>query len=110
MSATALTSAVRTKHQIAFRYRNTDSPMGVTRTTTQRLAAYLGMDETQAIHAALASFAITHLPQYEQDEGELTDAQMAEIDRLAAPQLAAMRKVVPDKVRSVRSSLFGISA
>jgi hypothetical protein len=107
---TVITPQPRSNAQIAFRYRNTDSPLGVTRTTTQKLAAYLGVDETQAIHFALASFATTHLPQYEQDEGELTNAQMAEIDRLAAPQLAAMRKVIPGKVRSVRSSLFGISA
>ena len=106
----ALAPQPRSNSQIAFRYRKNDSPMGVTRTTTQKLAAYLGVDETQAIHFALANFATTHLPQYEQDEGELTDAQMAEIDRLAAPQLAAMRKVAPGKVRSVRSSLFGISA
>jgi hypothetical protein len=106
----ALAQPTRTNHQIAFRYRSSDGMLGVTRQTTQRLAARLGVDETQAIHLALVNFATTHLPQYEPDEGDLTEAQLAEIDRLAAPQLAAIRKVTPGKVRSVRSSLFGISA
>ena len=106
----ALAQPTRTSHQIAFRDRSSDGMLGVTRQTTQRLAARLGVDETQAIHLALVNFATTHLPQYEPDEGDLTEAQLAEIDRLAAPQLAAIRKVTPGKVRSVRSSLFGISA
>ncbi len=100
----------RSNAQIAFRYRNTDSPTGVTRTTTQKLAAYLGVDETQAIHFALANFATTHLPQYEPDDGAITDKQMAEINRLAAPQLAKMRKVAPSSPRSVKSNLFGITS
>jgi hypothetical protein len=106
----ALATSARTSHQIAFRYRNADSPLGVTRTTTQKLAAYFGVDETQAIHFALASFVAKNLPQYEADEGALSVTQMAEIKRLAAPQLAAMRKVTPGKVRSVSSNLFGITA
>jgi hypothetical protein len=108
MPATAL--APRTSHQIAFRYRTNDGLYGVTRQTTQRLAARLGVDETQAIHLALVDFAQTHLPQYEPDEGPLTDAQYDEIERLAAPKLSKTRKVAPGTPRSVRSSLLGISA
>ena len=40
------------KIQIAFRYRTVDSASGVTRATAKRLAAHLGVDETQAIHQA----------------------------------------------------------
>ena len=36
------------KIQIAFRYRTVDSASGVTCKTVKRLAAYLGVDETQA--------------------------------------------------------------
>ena len=82
--------------QIAFRYRTVDSASGVTRKTAKRLAAYLGVDETQAIHHALRELAARVLPQYEQDEGPLSAIQMRQI-----------RKQVPQGTkRSVRSSLF----
>ena len=82
--------------QIAFRYRPTDSPTGVTRETAKRLAARLGVDETQAIHLALHDMATRLLPQYEADDGPLT-----------ADQRRQIKKVAPQgKKRSVRSSLF----
>ena len=85
-----------TARQIAFRYRVTDSASGVTRETAQRLAARLGVDETQAIHHALHELAIKLLPQYEADDGPLNVAQMRQI-----------KKRVPQGARrSVRSSLF----
>ena len=83
-------------NQIAFRYRPADSTTGVTRDTARRLAARLGVDETQAIHLALRDLAVKLLPQYEADEGPLS-----------ATQLRQIRKRVPQgKRRSVRSSLF----
>lgn len=69
--------------QIAFRYHTTDSPAGVTRGTTQRLAQALGVDETQAIHLALRQMAERVLPQYEPDDGPLTVAQLKQIRKLA---------------------------
>jgi hypothetical protein len=84
-------------NQIAFRYRPTDSSTGVTRSTAQRLAAQLGVDETQAIHLALHALAVQVLPQYEVDDGALTATQLRQI-RTGAPK-------APPK--SVRSSLFG---
>ena len=82
--------------QIPFRYRNFDSPTGVTRETAKRLAERLGVDETQAIHLALHQLAVKILPQYEQDDGPLTAAQVRQI-----------KKSVPAaKKKSVRSSLF----
>jgi hypothetical protein len=83
-------------NQIAFRYRSTDSATGVTRETAKKLAARLGVDETQAIHHALHELAVKLLPQYEADGGPLTPAQVRQI-----------RKRVPQRGRrSVRSSLF----
>lgn len=82
--------------QIPFRYRNHDSPAGVTRETAKRLAQRLGVDETQAIHLALHQLAVKILPQYEQDDGPLTAAQVRQIKK-SAPAA---------KKRSVRSSLF----
>ena len=82
--------------QIAFRYRAIDSATGVSRKTAKRLAAQLGVDETQAIHRALHELAVRVLPQYEQDDGPLTAAQMRQI-----------KKRVPQGTkRSVRSSLI----
>jgi hypothetical protein len=86
--------------QIAFRYRATDSASGVSRDTAKRLAACLGVDETQAIHHALRDLAVRLLPQYEVDDGPLTGAQLRQI-----------RKAIPQrKKRQVRSSLFEIES
>jgi hypothetical protein len=84
------------KIQIAFRYRTVDSVSGVTRKTVKRLAKHLGVDETQAIHQALRELAAKVLPQYEQDDGFVSAAQVRQI-----------KKRVPQGTRrSVRSSLF----
>jgi hypothetical protein len=85
-----------TANQIPFRYRSTDSAAGVTRETAKRLADYLGVDETQAIHRALHELAVRVLPQYEADDGPLTAAQVRQIKK-RAPQ---------GEKRSVRTSLF----
>ena len=60
---------------ILLRYRDTDTPYGVTRRTASRLAKTLGLTETQVIHAALAHFARQNLPRYEADTGPLTPEQ-----------------------------------
>ena len=85
-----------TANQIAFRYRPVDSASGVTRETAKRLAEYLGVDETQAIHRALHELAVRVLPQYEADDGPLTAAQVRQVKK-RAPRRGT---------RSVRSSLF----
>jgi citrate lyase synthetase len=84
------------KIQIAFRYRTVDSASGVTRKTVKRLAEYLGVDETQAIHQALHDLAAKILPQYEQDEGPVSAAQVRQIKK----------RIPQGSKRSVRSSLF----
>jgi len=90
-------STARNRQQILFRYRTTDSSHGLTRKTAQRLARHLGVDETQAIHRALRELALRELPQYERDNGPLTQEQARQIRK---------RSVTGPK-RSVRSSLFG---
>lgn len=87
-----------TANQIAFRYRSTDSAAGITRETAKRLADFLGVDETQAIHRALHELAVRVLPQYEADDGPLTATQVRQIKK-RAPQ---------GQKRSVRSSLFDV--
>jgi hypothetical protein len=89
-----------TKNQIAFRYRSVDSAAGVTRDTAQRLAEYLGVDETQVIHRALHDLAAKVLPQYNQDDGPLSTAQVRQI-----------RNRVPKSTnRSIRSTLLDTQA
>jgi hypothetical protein len=83
--------------QIPFRYRNFDSPTGVTRNTAKLLAEKLGVDETQALHIALHELAVKILPQYEPDDGPLNSSQIRQIKKIAS---------VPEKQKSVRSSLF----
>jgi len=85
-----------TSNQIAFRYRTIDSATGITRETAKRLAEYLGVQETQAIHQALHELAIKVLPQYEADDGPLTAVQVRQIKK----------HVSQNSKRSVRSSLF----
>ncbi len=70
---------------ILLRYREKDTPYGVTRKTTARLADTLGLSETQVVHVALANLARQTLPRYELDDGPLTKAQMDAIDRLQPP-------------------------
>lgn len=83
--------------QIPFRYRNFDSPTGVTRNTAKLLAEKLGVDETQALHIALHELAVRILPQCEPDDGPLSATQIRQIKKIAS---------VPEKKKSVRSSLF----
>jgi len=87
----------KTVSQIAFRYRTVDSAAGVTRKTAKRLARHLGVDETQAIHQALRTFAMQVLPQYEADEGPLSADQVKQIQKRVAQKPA----------HTVRTSLFG---
>jgi hypothetical protein len=86
--ATRRTAARRkpaTTEGILLRYRDQDTPYGVTRGTALQLAASLGLSETQVVHVALASLARQTLPRYELDEGPLTQTQMDAIDRLQPP-------------------------
>jgi hypothetical protein len=69
---------------ILLRLRDKDTSNGVTKDTLKQLASTLGLSETDAIHKALAEFARAHLPQYEPDDGPLTEAQHKAITRAVA--------------------------
>ena len=77
---------------ILLRFRDKDTAYGVTRRTATRLAASLGLSETQVVHVALANLARQTLPRYEADEGPLAPAQMDAIDRLQPPGRMKVRK------------------
>lgn len=80
---------------ILLRYRDADTPYGVTRKTASELAQTLGLSETQVIHAALAQFARQNLPRYEADTGPLTTEQQE-----------AVRQLQPTGRMKTKESLF----
>ena len=63
----------KVKH-VLLRLRERDTSFGVTKDTLGRLAQTFGMNETDVIHKALADSARLNLPQYEPDDGALTEA------------------------------------
>jgi hypothetical protein len=73
---------VATGGGLLLRYRDQDTPYGVTRKTAGRLASALGLSETQVVHVALANLARQTLPRYEADDGPLTPEQLAAIDKV----------------------------
>jgi len=80
---------------ILLRYRDRDTPYGVSRKTTSKLAKTLGLTETQVIHVALARLASQTLPRYEPDDGPLTERQAR-----------AIRKLVPQGEMTDKETLF----
>jgi antitoxin component of RelBE/YafQ-DinJ toxin-antitoxin module len=80
---------------ILLRYRDSDTPYGVSRNTASKLAKTLGLTETQVIHVALARLASQTLPRYEPDDGPLTERQAK-----------AIRKLVPQGAMTDKERLF----
>jgi hypothetical protein len=84
--------------KLLLRFRENDGPMGVTRDTLRSIAGMLGVDETTAIHFALAQIKDKVLPRYERDDGPLTAAQLRQArslvsqDRQPTSTLFDMRK------------------
>ena len=67
---------------IVVRYRDRDSPSGVRRQTTTRMAKQLGVSESEVVHLALAKLAREILPRYSPDDAPLTPEQLAAIRKL----------------------------
>ena len=80
---------------ILLRYRDSDTPYGVSRKTAGKIAKALGLTETQVIHVALAQLAKQTLPRYEPDDGPLTERQAR-----------AIRKLVTQGKMTDKESLF----
>lgn len=70
--------------KLLLKYRERDTVTGITRATARRVAKVLGLNETQAIHLAMAQLAKEVLPAYEPDNGPLKPKE-----------LEAIRKLVP---------------
>ncbi len=81
---------------LLFRLRPTDTPSGISGPTLAKLAAVLGLPETQVIHQALRKLATEVLPGYEADEAPVSDRM-----------IKALKKRVPQRrYKSVASSLL----
>lgn len=89
-------TSTRSADKLLVRFRPTDNRLGVTRATVERLAAELGLNETQVIHYALKRLATELLPSYEPDDGPLTAQHLRTVTKLAGGR----------RGKSVRSSLF----
>ncbi len=89
-------AGTRETEKLLLRFRSSDTRLGVTRATVERLAEELGLNETQVIHYALKRLATELLPAYAADEGPLTRRELRAIERAAGGH----------RGRSVRSSLF----
>ena len=89
-------SAATKPESLLFRLRPTDTPSGISGPTLARLAAILGLPETQVIHQALRKLATEVLPAYEADEGPVSDRMLKGLKK-RAPQ---------SHYKSVASTLF----
>ena len=69
------------------RYRDKDTTYGVTRHTAQQLAEHFGVNDTQLLHLLLAQAAARELPQYEADDGPLSDRAWASVQARAPKKL-----------------------
>lgn len=69
------------------RLRKKDTPTGVSVGTLSLLLDQTGLSKTELTHLALREFANKTLRRYEDDEGRLTDEQIAAI-RAASPGTA----------------------
>jgi hypothetical protein len=81
---------------LLFRLRLSDTPSGISEKTLARLAATLGLPETQVIHQALRKLASEVLPAYEADDGPVSDRMMQSLKKRSAQ----------GRYKSVASSLF----
>ena len=89
-------AAIDKPNQILFRFRPSDSPNGISRSTMLQLAEYLGYNETQVMHFALKRLAQEVLPAYERDDGPVS-----------AATLKALKKLEPQgRLKIIASSLI----
>lgn len=64
---------------LLLKFRDKDSPYGVSRDTLRTIAGELNMSETTVVHMALARLARDVLPGYEADDGPLSADELAEV-------------------------------
>lgn len=74
--------------ELLLKFRDKNTPYGVTRKTVKALSAKLNMTETMVIHLAVSRFAKEVLPAYEADNGPLAPDYLAWLRQTAKAELA----------------------
>jgi hypothetical protein len=80
------------------KFREKDSPFGVTRRTVRAMAKELDVPETQVIHFALSKLAQDVLPAYEADDGPLKAKQITALRRRAATNMPKGKVISKDSL------------
>lgn len=73
--------------KLLLKFREKDSPYGVTRETLKALSVEMAMSETMVVHVAVSRFAREVLPAYAADGGPLSAAELARVRKAAKAQL-----------------------
>ncbi len=85
--------------KLLLKFRDKNTPYGVTRKTVKALSEELEMTETMVIHLAVSRFAKEVLPTYEADNGPLSRDYLAWLRQIARAELPK------GKVRTKKSLL-----
>lgn len=73
--------------KLLLKFRAKNSSYGITRGTLRELSAELDMTETMVIHLAVSRFAREVLPTYEADDGPISPAYLAWLQKEAKARL-----------------------
>jgi len=73
--------------KLLLKFRDKDSPYGVSRDTLKALSEELNMTETMVVHLAISRFARDVLPAYEPDEGPLSPGYVSWLRREAKREM-----------------------
>ena len=82
--------------KLLLKFRDKDSPYGVTRDTVKALSEELHLTETMVVHLAISRFAKEVLPAYEADEGPFGQGYLSWL-RMAAKKQLPKGKVLRKK-------------
>jgi hypothetical protein len=74
-------------NDLLLKFREKDSPYGVSRETLKAIARELDMTETMVVHVALSAFAKDVLPAYDADDGALSKGDLAWVRERARAKL-----------------------
>ena len=78
---------------LLLKFREKDSPYGVTRKTLKAISNAVGLTETMVVHLAVSRFAKEVLPAYEADEGPLPADYLAWLKKAAKKQMPKGRVI-----------------
>jgi hypothetical protein len=78
---------------LLLKFRNRNTPFGVTRDTVRAMAEHFDLSETEVVHFALSRLAEQELPAYEADDGPLSARDVKALGKIAIAALPKGRIV-----------------